>query len=115
MARSLSFALAASLAAGLSLPAFAQAPSQTPSQGSGYNSGVVAVPGALLSSPRASWRAGCSTAGWLRLILADGSNYDLYANPGTAAEDGIGILGVAATSPQPAATCVVTLLTNTKR
>lgn len=104
MLRRLALALAA--LAGLSAPAFAQFTEATPI----YNSARPLVPGQIYT-PSGSWRAACSSAGWIRLVMGDGSLYDLYASVGMGGEDGISIIGVAASgAPSPAASCVVTSL-----
>lgn len=95
----IAFALAALV--GLAAPALCQVAAPTT-----FNALRVLVPGAVYS-PSGSWRAACSSAGWLRFVMADGSLYDVYVSVGTGGEDGISIIGLAASGPSPAAACVV--------
>ncbi len=96
------FVVAAALAVGFSSPALAQ---------TAYTTAQPITPGTNLSAAGMGYRAACSSAGYVRLIMADGSLYDLYATVGLGGEDGIGIIGVATTgTPTPAGTCTITAL-----
>ena len=96
--------LALAVAFGLTTPASAQFTTATPL----YNAARTFVPGQVYT-PSPSWRASCSSAGWARLLMIDGTFYDIFASVGTGGEDGIGIIGVAATAPAlPAAACTFT-------
>lgn len=79
-----------------------------------YTGAMPLVPGTNLTNSQVgrAYRIGCSSAGWFRLIMLDGSNYDVYANQGQGGEDGIQILGVAssANTPSPAGAGTVSVL-----
>jgi hypothetical protein len=69
------------------------------------------TPGTSVPRGRA-YRIACTTDGYFRLIMANGSFYDVFATRGQGGEDGISIVGVAATgTPSPAGVGIVTVLT----
>jgi hypothetical protein len=93
--------LAAALAVGLSSPVLAQ---------TAYTTARPVTPGTNVAAG-SGYRAACSAAGFVRLIMTDGTLYDIYASQGTGGEDGIAVVGVATTgTPSPAGTCTVTVL-----
>lgn len=74
-----------------------------------YRTARTITPGTR-AKPGNGYRIACSTAGWVRLLMDDGSPYDVYATVGQGGEDGVAISGVATTAPKlPAAEVVVTV------
>lgn len=79
-----------------------------------YIGAVPLTPGVNLPPERSGsgYRIACSAAGWFRLIMYDGSSYDVYANQGQGGEDGLKVIGVATAgnTPTPVGTGTVQVL-----
>lgn len=73
-----------------------------------YRSARTAAVGSRIKNG-VGYRIACASAGWVRLVMDDGSFYDVYAVVGTGGEDGISVTGIANTPKTPAADAVVTV------